>query len=65
MIIEYIERLRKEPKEVRERAVFFWTAVLVAGIVVLYIAYLLFTPSLFRSNVPDSNTIAAPYESGR
>lgn len=65
MLIEYIERMRREPKDVRQRAVFFWTVVLVAFIVVLYIAYLLFFPTFTRSRVPETSTIAAPYESGR
>jgi cell division septal protein FtsQ len=63
MIIEYIERLRKEPKEVRQRAVFFWTAVLVAVIVLLYIVYLVFSSSWFTPSVPDSESIASPYGS--
>lgn len=37
MLIEYIERLRKEPKEVRQRAVVTWTIVLVSAIALCYV----------------------------
>lgn len=61
MLIEYIERLRKEPKEVRERAVAVWTAVLVGIIFLVYVSI-----RLGGTLIPDpepQNTLAAPYES--
>ena len=61
MFIEYIERMRKEPKEVRQRAVVFWTAVLVGLIVVLYLVLRL-SPGSTESR-DERSTIAAPYES--
>lgn len=60
MLIEYIERLRKEPKEVRRQAVFLLTVVIVAGIVLLYIAFHMLTSVLPGSG--STQTIAAPYE---
>ncbi len=61
MLIEYIERLRKEPPDVRRQAVFLWTGVIVALIVLIYIAVL-----IVRNTLPDREgtnpTIAAPYE---
>lgn len=61
MIIEYIERLRKKPVEVRKRAVFFWTIVLVALILLVYIA-IVTARVVDDRDVPETRTIAAPYD---
>ncbi len=61
MLIEYIEHLRKEPMDVRRQAVFFWTAILVGIIVLIYFGVL-----FLQSALPDRTgepAIAAPYES--
>ncbi len=60
MLIEYIERLRREPKEVRQRAVFTWTVVFVATTVFVYGVLKL------HAIIPtqdDTSTLVAPYES--
>lgn len=63
MFIEYIERLRKEPPDVRRRAVAYWTTIIVVAIAVLYIVYRTVVGSL---NDPGSDyrssNIAAPYQ---
>ena len=61
MLIDYIERLRKEPKEVRRQAALFWSVVIIVGIVALYIGILLLKNTLPERGPTD--TIAAPYES--
>lgn len=61
MLIEYIERLRKEPKEVRRQAVTFWTAVIVVLIVLFYIGVVVLKNSMPERDL--KSTIAAPYES--
>lgn len=61
MIIEYIEHLRKEPPDVRRQAVFFWTAIIVGLIILIY-----FGVMFIRGVLPENSnepTIAAPYES--
>lgn len=61
MLIEYIEHLRKEPPDVRRQAVFFWTAIIVGLIVLIY-----FGVMFIGSVLPDRTeepTIAAPYQS--
>ncbi len=61
MLIEYIEHLRKEPPDVRRQAVFFWTAIIVGLIILIY-----FGVMFIRGVLPESSsepTIAAPYES--
>ena len=42
MILEYIEKLRREPIAVRRAAVTFWTTVIVVIIVLFYVAIRLF-----------------------
>lgn len=61
MLIEYIERLRREPKEVRQRAVFFWTVVAVSVIVFVYILFRAF--STFSNGADAEGVLAPPYES--
>ncbi len=61
MFIEYIERLRREPKEVRRRAVFFWTVTIVGVILVLYGLYLLVDSSILPSDTRPAH-LARPYE---
>ena len=60
MLIEYIERLRKEPKEVRRQAVVVWTCVVVALIALVYVGIVALQKVLpERGSAP---TIAAPYQ---
>jgi hypothetical protein len=61
MIIEYIERLRREPKEVRQSAVYFWTVLIVALIVLLYIVLRVY-PIVIPEPGEEARTLAAPYE---
>jgi hypothetical protein len=60
MIIEYIENLRRQPLEVRRTAARFWTGVIVAIIVALYLVYLLVDVTVL-TDTPRTN-IQAPYE---
>lgn len=61
MLIEYIERLRKEPPEVRRQAVFFWTLVVVGLIVVGYLFYIAVDlPPVIGGGGAESG-IARPY----
>jgi hypothetical protein len=60
MFIEYIERLRKEPKDVRQRAVYTWTAIMVAIIALGYIVFRVYDIS---APSEDTGSLAAPYES--
>lgn len=62
MLIEYIEHLRRQPREVRERAVIRWTIVVVVVIALVYIGLQVFFATQ-TSDPVDRNTIAAPYES--
>lgn len=64
MLIEYIERMRKEPKEVRRRAVFVWTLVIVGIILLLYVLYLGLGAAADSGPVDTPSNIARPYESG-
>lgn len=64
MFIEYIERLRREPKEVRRRAVFFWTVAIVGVIVLLYGLYLLVDSAIVPSDTRSAN-LARPYDADR
>lgn len=61
MLIEYIERLRKQPKEVRQQAVVFWTVVSVAIILAFYITLRIVFAVADDAGVPASQNIAAPY----
>ena len=61
MLIEYIERLRKEPKEVRQQAVVFWTVVSVAVILALYITLRIVLAVADDAGTSASQNIAAPY----
>ena len=61
MLIEYIERLRKESIEVRRQAVSFWTIVSVGVVILVYIGVLFIQKSFSDSTIEDA--IAAPYES--
>ena len=63
MFIEYIERLRKEPREVRERAAYFWTVVSVVVLVGLYIIIRIVLAFSGGDAVPVETTIASPYGS--
>lgn len=60
MLIEYIERLRKEPKEVRRQAVVLWTVVVLVLIALIYIGI-----RAVQGVLPERSTepaIAAPYK---
>jgi uncharacterized integral membrane protein len=61
MLIEYIEHLRREPPDVRRQAAFFWTAIIVGIIILIYFGALFIQNVLPESS--DEPTIAAPYES--
>lgn len=64
MLIDYIERLRKQPRPVRERAVMYWTVVLVAIIVTIFIAIRIAMAVVGGGDtVPDQGAIASPYGS--
>jgi hypothetical protein len=62
MILEYIEKLRRQPIEVRRQAVTFWTIVIVAGIALLYIG-IIGIRTWVTSSASDTNAsdITAPY----
>lgn len=64
MLIDYIERVRKQPREARERAVLYWTVVLVITIVVIFIGIKI-VMAVFDGGdaVPDASSIASPYGS--
>ena len=60
MIIEYIERLRKEPKDVRQQAVYTWTVVILILIALSYVGIRILMATAFDT-APTQNTLAAPY----
>ena len=60
MIIEYIERLRKEPKEVRVQAVYTWTFATLIVIALIYIGIRILM-AMGPDSAPSENTLAAPY----
>ncbi len=63
MLIEYIERVRRQPPEVRRRAAAVWTAVLVGGILLLYMLYLFMRPAFtLDSGAVTDELLVAPYE---
>ena len=62
MIIEYIENLRKQPVDVRRKAVTFLTVVVVGIIVVLYLLYITFGAVFHNGTTTPSSQIVAPYE---
>lgn len=63
MLIEYIERLRREPLPVRQQAVVFWTAVIAGTIVFLWL--IIQGIIVFGATEPEAQKlhIRAPYES--
>ena len=61
MILEYIERLRREPIAVRRAAVTFWTTVAVVVIVMLYITIRLFSVLYEPTPAVTGPTLQAPY----
>lgn len=64
MLIDYIEELRKQPRDVRERAVMYWTVVLVAIIVAIFIGIRIVMAVMSDGGtVPDTSSIASPYGS--
>ncbi|MCL9971938.1 MAG: hypothetical protein NBV63_00830 [Candidatus Pacebacteria bacterium] len=67
MLIEYIERMRKEPPDVKRRVVHLWTIVVMAVILLLYIVGMVVSNFFFDGAVFESRTdsIAAPYEAER
>lgn len=65
MLIEHIEALRKQPKSVRRQAVQFYTTVIVACIVALYLAVRVFVPFIVQYNDSDLPRIEAPYAEAR
>lgn len=62
MLIEYIERLRREPPEVRKRAVLYWTVGTVCVVIVLYFVYHATIGYWFVKEPPNTDAIASPYE---
>ncbi len=60
MLIEYIERLRKEPKEVRRQAVVVWTTIILVLIVLIYIGVTALGKVFPERG--ETGSIAAPYE---
>jgi hypothetical protein len=62
MFIEYIERLRKEPPDVRRQAVQFLTVVIVFTILLLYVGVLVIRSIVSDEARDSSSSIAAPYE---
>ena len=67
-MIEYIERMRKEPPAVRRRAVVTWTTVIVTTIALFYITNLMVRGTILvptRTAVERTSTIAAPYEAAQ
>ncbi len=64
MIIEYIERLRQQPLSVRREAVRFWTAVIVALVVVLYLI-VVGVKSFIDLDPTPAATIVAPYQQNK
>ncbi|MEN9390212.1 MAG: hypothetical protein RLZZ283_312 [Candidatus Parcubacteria bacterium] len=61
MILEYIEKIRREPIEVRRAAVTFWTTVIVVIIVVAYVSIRLFTALYDPAPVETVPALQAPY----
>ena len=61
MLLEYFERMRKEPPEVRRRAVATWTVGAVVVAIVIYIVYHAVVLPVLESP-ENSDTLAAPYE---
>ena len=61
MIIEYIENLRKQPVDVRRKAVTFLTVVVVGIIVVLYLLYITFGAVFHSGSTAAPTQIQSPY----
>lgn len=61
MILEYIEALRRQPLEVRRKAVAVWTAVVVVAVVVLYLLSLVVQSWLFSGIEQEESLLIAPY----